>query len=292
MVGGISVGTVKALAPKSLPEAGAGVVRPVGAGREGADWTAALSLPMWEYAQIWAATVATASLLTTALQRKAEDELGGAAADIFEAQHAIVSDPMLEASVFSRVEEGIPLPQAVSGAITEIVAGLEASDDEATRARAEDVYDVGLRFITTLAGIGAASAMDDGQFEPVLVVGGSPSEEGVLVAHDLLPSELVMLNRKMMLGLVLEAGSVHSSIDVIAEALGIPVIIQAAGVLSGLVDGESIIVDADNGTVILEPYEDELKEYASRILKAGHQTFYQATQAIMHDVRKPPESLS
>ncbi len=80
-----------------------------------------------------------------------------------------------------------------------------------------------------------------------------PLEEGVLVAHDLLPSELVMIDRRMLLGLVLEAGFARSSTYVILEALGIPTLVQVAGILAGAVDGETIIIDADEGFVVVEP---------------------------------------
>ena len=54
-------------------------------------------------------------------------------------------------------------------------------------------------------------------------------------------------------------------------------------------DGETIIIDADEGFVV-EPHEDEF-----RITPPGYRrlglTFYQATQA-MDEVRKLPESLS
>jgi len=54
--------------------------------------------------------------------------LGGPAASIFEAQQAIVLILLLEASVFSKVDDGVPLLQAVNEAIATSVDGLEASD--------------------------------------------------------------------------------------------------------------------------------------------------------------------
>lgn len=292
VVGGICIGKVKEFAPRRLPDAQVDVVRHDPAGMEGYNSTSVLYRNGWDDAQKWTAAVAATSFLTTALRRKAADELGGPAASIFEAQQAIVSDPLLEASVFSKVDDGVPLLQAVNEAICDIVDGLEASDEEAIRARATDVYDVGMRFASTLAGIGMISTPEGHPIGMLLPPGGPPLEEGVLVVHDLLPSELVMLDRRMLLGLVLEAEFARSSIYVIAEALGIPTLVQATGILSGLVDGETIIVDADNGLVIVEPHEDEFRDYVSRILKTGGQTFYQATKAIMEEARRPPESLS
>lgn len=291
-MGGMCIGIVKEFVPRRLPEAQADVAQTDPADLEGDDWTTILYQDGWDDTQKWTAAVAATSFLTTALKHKAADELGGSAAGIFEAQQAIVSDPLLEVSVFSKVDDGVPLLQAVNEAICDIVDGLEASDEEAIRARAADVYDVGLRFASTLAGIRIITTPEGLPIGPVLLPGGPPAEEGVLVAHDLLPSELVMLDRRMLLGLVLEAGFAGSSTHVIAEALGIPTLVQVSGVLSGLVDGETIILDADDGLVIVEPREDEFRDYASRILKTGDQTFYQATRTIMDEARKPPESLS
>ncbi|NLH87368.1 MAG: hypothetical protein GX460_04085 [Firmicutes bacterium] len=292
VAGGICIGTVKVSGPRRLPEARADVARADPAGLEGHESTTVLYRHGWDDTQKWAAAVAATSFLTTALKRKAADELGGSAASIFEAQQAIVSDPFLEVSVFNKVDDGVPLLQAVNEAISDIADGLVASEEEVIRARAADVYDVGLRFASTLAGIGTLSAPEGRPIGSVFLQGGPPLEEGVLVAHDLLPSELVMLDRRMLLGLVLEAGYARSSTYVILEALGIPTLVQVAGILAGAVDGETIIIDADEGFVVVEPHEDEFRDYASRILKTGGQTFYQATQAIMDEVRKPPESLS
>jgi len=291
-VGGICIGRVKEFAPRRFPEVKANVAGADPADSEGDEWTTVLHQHGWDDVQKWTAAVAATSLLTTALRRKAADELGGSAAGIFEAQQGIVSDPLLEVSVFSRVDDGVPLLQAVNEAISDIAGGLETSDEDAIRARAADVYDVGLRFAFALTGIGMISMPEGCAIGAALPPGGPPLEEGVLVARDLLPSELVMLNRRMLLGLVLEEGSARSSTYVIAEALGIPALVQVGGILSGPVDGEMIIVDADEGIVIVEPHEDESRDYASRILKSGGQTFYQATQAIMDQARKPPESLS
>jgi len=74
----------------------------------------------------------------------------------------------------------------------------------------------------------------------------------VLVARNIGPAELLDYGRKLK-GVVLEEGSVGSHAAIVARALAIPLVINAARVVAEALNGDPILVDGDQGIVHLRP---------------------------------------
>ncbi len=74
-------------------------------------------------------------------------------------------------------------------------------------------------------------------------------EQAILIADDLLPSELTALDRRRLVGIALSGGGTTSHVAILAAAMEMPMLIGLGPELRKVVDGKTIIVDADNGTL-------------------------------------------
>jgi phosphotransferase system enzyme I (PtsP) len=74
----------------------------------------------------------------------------------------------------------------------------------------------------------------------------------ILVARNIGPAELLDYGRSLR-GIVLEEGAVGSHAAIVARALAIPLVIHAGRVTTEALNGDSILVDGDQGIVHLRP---------------------------------------
>jgi phosphotransferase system enzyme I (PtsI) len=86
----------------------------------------------------------------------------------------------------------------------------------------------------------------------------------IIFAHDLFPSDTAILDRNKALAIVTETGGNTSHSAIIARSYGIPAVLGASGVMDAAADGITAVVDALEGTVVLEPDGDELTQYAKK----------------------------
>ena len=101
--------------------------------------------------------------------------------------------------------------------------------------------------------------------------------DAILVARTMGPAELLDYDRTRLRGLVVEDGSSQSHVAVVAKALGIAAIGQAAGVVERVNAGDAAIVDAVTGEVHLRPSQEVISAYSDKVrFRARKQKRYQA----------------
>jgi phosphotransferase system enzyme I (PtsI) len=163
-----------------------------------------------------------------------------------------LEDPTLLERVASKINDEQCNAEA---ALAEVMAGyaglLRSSEDEVFRQRAVDVEDVGQRVLGVL--IGPPNRSLDQLTESV-----------ILVAHDLTPSDIVKLDQKYVLGFCTATGSTTSHVAILARSLGLPAVVGLGEELLSFSSGTVLVVDGDNGLVILEPDETTLTTYRLR----------------------------
>lgn len=146
------------------------------------------------------------------LAQKARTEIGEEQAEIFEIHMMMLDDPDICDGIRDRVKGG-----AISAAQAAIEVGIsqardfEALDDQYMRERASDVKDVTERIARAIRGTSTVSL----------------TEPSVIVADDLQPSQTVALDRNLILGFVLRAGTQNSHASILARTMNIPLIINA-----------------------------------------------------------------
>ncbi|MCG0238591.1 MAG: phosphoenolpyruvate--protein phosphotransferase [Firmicutes bacterium] len=196
------------------------------------------------------AALARAEEELAALEAETRQRLGEEKAGILGAQRMMLQDPALVEAMVRRItEEHLGAEAACLKACEEQAAVLAALDDPYLAERAADVRDVGRRVVRCLTG-----AAESG-----LPKGLPPG--AVLVAEDLLPSETASLDVQKVGAIVLERGGRTSHTVLIARALGIPVVVGAAGITGVVADGELLLVDGDQGTVVVAPEPERVQAY-------------------------------
>ena len=174
-------------------------------------------------------------LSTRLVDRGSADEAG-----ILEAQSLIAADPTLAASVEELVRDGRTCEPAVVTAIAGAAALLASAESELMRARAADVQDVGQQLLRALAGGSVALEVTPGS---------------VVVAWDLVPSEIARFESGKVAGVAIECGGSTSHVAILARALGIPTVVGlgASVGLTRLVSGTLVGLDGSDGTLVIEP---------------------------------------
>lgn len=98
----------------------------------------------------------------------------------------------------------------------------------------------------------------------------------ILVAEELLPSELMRIPIDNIRGIVCERGGSTSHAAILAKAMDIPALMAVKGVMGAVNENDELLVDAHAGVVHITP-DDDLKEEYEAILAAARSS--------AHDVR-------
>ena len=179
------------------------------------------------------------------LRDKAEKEVGEAQAEIFEV-HAMFLDDFDDSVENIIREQSVNAEFAVAQTGDNTAEMLAAMDDNPyMQARQTDVKDVADRVIRDMNGGGG----DANKF----------TEEVILVADDLAPSETVQLDKKMVLAFVTREGSTNSHTAILARTMNIPALCQTP--VPKEAAGRMGIVDGFKGTIYVDPDEETLEKY-------------------------------
>jgi phosphotransferase system enzyme I (PtsI) len=89
-------------------------------------------------------------------------------------------------------------------------------------------------------------------------------EEAVIIAHDLAPSDTLMMRKDKVLGFATDAGSRTSHTAIVGRSLGIPAAVGLEKITSAVKTGDVVILDGIHGVVIVDPDEETFLEYLKR----------------------------
>jgi phosphotransferase system enzyme I (PtsI) len=84
------------------------------------------------------------------------------------------------------------------------------------------------------------------------------TEDVIVIAHDLLPSDTATLNRQRVKGIVTEIGGSNSHSAILARSFQIPAVLGVADAMKEIPDGVLLGMDALSGILIVNPDEEEL----------------------------------
>jgi phosphoenolpyruvate-protein phosphotransferase len=163
-------------------------------------------------------------------------------AGILEAQALMLDDPALLDGASELMAQGRPADEAVAATMAPFAEMLRASPDPVFQARAADVEDVVEQLRHALHGVTSTPP--------------PPPRPSILVARDLAPSQTAGLDRALVLGFATEQGSATAHTAILARALGLPAVVGIAGVVEAVEDGQAVLLDGDEGTLVIDPSAD------------------------------------
>jgi phosphotransferase system, enzyme I, PtsP len=186
--------------------------------------------------------------------------------EVFEAYKMFAHDKGWHRRLREAVEGGLTAEAAVDRVQNSMRTRMLKQNDSYWRERQRDLDDLSDRLLRVLAGRGKSRSNAD-RMPP----------DAILVARTMGPAELLDYDRSKLRGLVVEDGSSQSHVAVVAKALGIAAIGQAAGIVERVSTGDAAIVDAVTGEVHLRPTAEVIAAYSDKVrFRARKQRRYQA----------------
>ena len=200
-----------------------------------------------EVARFYAGRDAAVEQLNSIHQR-ALKSLGEEKAAIFEGHLMILEDEELEEEIIDYLRSNkVNASVAASKIIDQQVEMLSEIDDEYLKERAGDIRDIGNRLIKNILGMHIVDL-------------GDITEESILVAYDLTPSETAQLNLEKVLGFITDIGGRTSHTSIMARSLELPAIVGTNDVTARVNTGDYLILDAVNNRVYVNPTQAEIDE--------------------------------
>lgn len=204
-------------------------------------------------------------LLSNAVQRAeqeletvrilAHESLEADSEAIIEAQAMMLQDEQLLQTIRDRIrEQQESAGAAVKAVLSEHRERLEDSDDAYLRDRVEDIVDLERRLLRSLQRGRVAAHV---------------GPHSIVVGRSLTATDLLRFSRHGVIGCVTAEGGPTSHVSIIAKALDLPTLVGVGGDLEAVSSGNPVILDGEQGCLILHPDPSTVEHYEERRAEEG-----------------------
>jgi len=194
-----------------------------------------------------------------AIREIADKELGADEAAIFNAHVLVLNDPELIAPIEDKIKtEKVNAEHALKETTDMFITMFEQMDNEYMQERAADIRDVTKRVMSHLLGVKIVSP-------------STISEEVIIIAEDLTPSDTAQLNRKFVKGFTTDIGGRTSHSAIMARSLEIPAVVGTKDSTTLIQDGDIVIVDGLSGKIHINPTAEVIAQYEAEQQKFEEQ---------------------
>ncbi len=184
------------------------------------------------------------------MQQRIAESIGAKDAAIFDAHLLVVEDRTLIDEVLRKLETDLCNVEWVFQEVaTRYAETLNKIDDPYLRERALDIQDVTKRVIRNLQGKAPKTFL-------------ALTEQHILVAHNLTPSDTASINRANVLGVATDLGSRTSHAAILARSLNIPAVVGLHDITTKLETGQHVLVDGSDGLLVVDPAPETIAHYA------------------------------
>lgn len=188
-----------------------------------------------------------AKIQTIYMEKRVSEKLSEDDAAIFHTHLMILEDRSFLSKITDLIEQGTGATRAVHDVVHHYVQAFGAMEDPYLRERSADIEDIGRRIIDALEG--------NDKTPPRL------REQRIIVAEEIFPSDMAMLDHDKIQGIVTEKGNIYCHAAIMAKALGIPAVLGVQGLMAASNVRDEMIVDGSSGYVYLNPDEAVRHEY-------------------------------
>ena len=187
------------------------------------------------------------------LKGLANDSMGEKEILLLDSHILMLSDPDFAKQISDALSETlINAEWALFETIELLIEKLKSSDNTYFKERANDLKDVAKRVLNNLM------FMD--RFNLSNLEG-----RHIIAAHDILPSDAITMDKKRVKGLILDAGGKTSHTAIIARSFEIPAVVGLSDITKRVRGGDIVIIDGNNGIVVIDPDLETLSEYREKI---------------------------
>jgi len=194
--------------------------------------------------------------------KKSEDELTEVIEELPEELHhhltileshlALFKDKMLYGRTIEAIEgERINAEWALKKVASRAKAMFQDIADPYLQSRVDDIVQVSDRIMMNLVGVDTVNI-------------GNIDKRVVLVAKDLTPADTARIQLERIKGFVTDRGGKTSHTSIIARTLELPSVMGLGNVSALIKNDDIIIVDGNEGIVIIDPSDETLLEYEEK----------------------------
>ena len=188
------------------------------------------------------------------IKEKTRKTIGPEEAEIFSAHIMVLQDPEYSGAIKALIRsEGQNAEWAVQIVTDRFLELFKSMENDYIRERAADLRDVSNRLLRNLLGISTQSLSEI-------------TENVILVADDLTPSDTAQLDRDKVVGIVTNIGGKTSHSAIMARSMEIPAVVGLQDIVEKIKAGDFIIVDGNEGKVFVNPAEDLIHSYKEKQL--------------------------
>ncbi|MDP6442431.1 MAG: phosphoenolpyruvate-utilizing N-terminal domain-containing protein, partial [Pirellulaceae bacterium] len=176
-------------------------------------------------------------------------KLGAQIGAIFSAHLQMLRDDRLQVEIAEMIRERHYSPEY---AVSRVLRSYAKVFEELNMHNAHDIIDLEKSLLRNL--LGRRREELSHLASPVIVL-----------AHNLTPSETAHLDRRFVMGFVTEVGAAGGHTAIVAKGLEIPAVVGTGRFLTDVSGGDLVIVDGDQGRVILQPDEETIARYRHEV---------------------------
>ncbi|HJV66612.1 MAG TPA: phosphoenolpyruvate--protein phosphotransferase [Geomonas sp.] len=203
--------------------------------------------PKAEELQCFLQALEKARIQTIYLEKRMGEILSEADAAIFHSHLMILEDRGFIGKISALIDGGLGAARAVGEVVSDYVAAFARMEDPYLRERSADMEDIGRRICDALNG----NHRNRGKLK----------DNRVIIARELLPSDLAFMDHSKVIGIATERGNLNAHAAIMARALGIPAVFGVEGLLKQVGARNEVIVDGTSGCVYINPDTAVKQEY-------------------------------
>ena len=201
---------------------------------------------------------------------QAEFGVGGEHEEVLETYRMFAYDEGWTRRINEAIDSGLTAEAAIERVQQRTRMRMRQIDDPLLADRMHDLEDLANRLLRIVSGqLGTAASM-------------GLRNDAILIARNLGPAELLEYDRRRLKGVILEEGSLTSHVVIVARAMGIPVLGRVRGLRGYVREGDPLLLDAGQATVMVRPSPGVIEAFEARFARNREK---QAAYAAMRDVR-------
>jgi phosphotransferase system enzyme I (PtsP) len=187
------------------------------------------------------------------MTREAEFGTAGEHQEILETYKMFAYDEGWSRRINEAIDSGLTAEAAIERVQQRTRARMQEIDDPLLKERMHDLEDLSNRLMRIVSGrLGTAAQT-------------GLNRDAVLIARNLGPAELLEYDRRRLKGVVLEEGSLTAHMTIVARAMGVPVIGRVHDIRHIVNEGDTILVDGDQGSLVVRPTTPITASFDSRM---------------------------
>ncbi|HMA69531.1 MAG TPA: phosphoenolpyruvate--protein phosphotransferase [Candidatus Mcinerneyibacterium sp.] len=187
------------------------------------------------------------------VQNRVKNDIGVEESAIFDAHIMLLDDPnLIQQSIEKAREEMVSIDYAFSETLSNIVEKFRNLSDSYLKDRATDIQDVGKRVLRNYLGVSISPEIKNAD------------EDLIIMAHNLLPSDMAEISERKIKGIITEVGGETSHVAIMARSLEVPAIVGVNDILMEVSPKDLVIIDSNDGKIFIEPDKKTIKEYQEK----------------------------